>query len=81
MRNGEKSDKNAKGIYIMCPSNSAIRAVSALCLELAMMRRNVQRRQSIVGWDGDGVFIGRNIGQNRTSPNIHPLFKAVTPCH
>jgi len=42
-RNDEKSDKNAKGIYVMCPSDSAIRAVSVLCLELATMRRNVQR--------------------------------------
>ena len=43
MRNGEKSDKNAKGSYITCPLDSTIRAMSTLCLELAMMRRNVQR--------------------------------------
>jgi len=43
MRNGEKSDKNAKGSYVMCPLDSAIGAVSALHLELATMRRNVQR--------------------------------------
>ena len=42
MRNGEKSDKDAKGSYITCLLNSAIGAVSALHLELAM-RRNVQR--------------------------------------
>jgi len=46
----------------MCPLDSAIGAVSALCLELAMMRRNVQRWQSV---------IRRNIGQSRTSPNTH----------
>jgi len=28
MRNDEKSDRNAKGMYIMCPSDSTIRAVS-----------------------------------------------------
>jgi len=44
----------------MCPSDSAIGAVSALHLELVMMRRNVERQQSIVGWDG--AFIGINIG-------------------
>jgi len=60
MRNDERSDKNAKGIYIMCPSDSTIGAMSALCLELVTMRRNVQRRRSIVRWDG--VFIGRNVG-------------------
>jgi len=60
MRNDEKRDKNAKGIYIMCPSDSAIGAMSTLCLELAMMRRNVWRRWSIVGWDR--AFIRRNIG-------------------
>ena len=43
MRNGGKSDKNAKGSYITCLSDSAIGAVSALHLELAMMRRNVWR--------------------------------------
>jgi len=42
----------------MCLLDSAIRAVSALCLELAMMRRNVQRRRSVGGWDR--AFIGRN---------------------
>jgi len=63
----------------MCPSDSAIRAVSALCLELVTMERNVQRQQSIVGWDE--VFIRRNVGQSGMSPNIHPPFKAVTPWH
>ena len=47
-------------MYVMCPSDSAIRAMSVLHLELVMMRRNVQRRWSIVRWDG--VTIGRNIG-------------------
>jgi len=79
MRNDEKSDKNAKGIYVMCLSDSTIRAMSALCLELATMRRNVQRGQSVVGWDG--VFIGRHVGQSRMSPSIHPLLKAVMPQH
>jgi len=35
MRNGEKSDKNAEGSYIMCLLDFTIRAVSVLCLELA----------------------------------------------
>jgi len=69
MRNDEKSDKNAEGSYIMCLSDSTIRAMSALHLELATMRRNVQRQWSNVGWDA--VFIRRNIGQNGTSPNTH----------
>ena len=43
MRNGEKNDKNAEGSYVTCLLDSAIGAVSALCLELATMRRNVQR--------------------------------------
>jgi len=43
MRNDTKRDKNAKGIYVMCPSDSAIGAVSALHLELTMMGRNVWR--------------------------------------
>jgi len=30
MRNDEKSDKNAKGIYVMCLSDSAIGAESTL---------------------------------------------------
>jgi len=80
MRNDKKSDKNAKGtvhIYVMCLSDFAIGAVSTLHLELATMRRNVQRWWSGVRWDG--AFIGRNIGRSRTSPNIHPLFKAVMP--
>ena len=69
MRNDEKSDKNAEGSYIMCLSDSTIRAMSALHLELATMRRNVQRQWSNVRWDK--VFIRRNIGQNGTSPNTH----------
>jgi len=52
----------------MCPSDSTIRAVSALHLELAMMRRNVWRQWNDVGWDG--ASIERNIRQNGTSPNM-----------
>ena len=44
----------------MWPSNSDIRAVSVLCLELVMMRRDVQRWQSV---------IRGNIGQSGASPN------------
>jgi len=69
MRNDEKSNKNAKGIYIMCLSDSTVGAVSVLHLELTMMRRNVQRQQSIVEWDG--VFIGRNIGRSGTSLTVY----------
>jgi len=47
MRNDEKSDKNAKGIYVMCLLDSTIGAVSTLHLELATMRRNVWRQRSI----------------------------------
>ena len=43
MRNDEKRDKNAKDVYVMCLLDSAIGAVSTLHLELATMRRNVQR--------------------------------------
>jgi len=72
MKNGEKSDKNAKGRYIMWLSDSTIRAVSALRLELAMMRRNVWRWQSIVGG---------NIRQSGMSPNNHhhPFTTAHSP--
>ena len=64
MKNGEKSDKNAKTSYVTWPSDSTIGAVSALCLELVTMRRNVQRWWSGVRWDR--VFIGRNVGQSGT---------------
>jgi len=43
MRNDEKSEKNAEGSYVTCPSDSAIGAVNALRLELAMMSRNLRR--------------------------------------
>jgi len=55
----------------MCPLDSAIRAVSALRLGLATMRRNVRRRQNNVRWDR--ASIGRNIGQNGMSPNTRVL--------
>jgi len=51
MINDEKSDKNAKGIYVMCPLDSAIGAVSVFHLELATIRGNVQRRQSVYCYD------------------------------
>jgi len=42
----------------MCPLDSAIGAVSTLCLELVTMRRNVWRRRSVVGvtTSTDSVF-------------------------
>jgi len=51
----------------MCPLDSAIGATSVVHHELATMRRNVQRRWSVVGWDG--ATIRRNIGQSGMSPN------------
>ena len=61
----------------MCLLDSAIGAMSALCLELVTMRRNVGRWQSGVRWDG--VFIRRNVGQNGMSPNRQGLLENRQP--
>jgi len=59
-------------VSMSCVCQTPLPEPSALHLELATMRRNVQRWRSI---------IGRNIRQSGTSSNIHPPFKAMMPRH